>query len=202
MGRRAEFTDQQIIEAGIIIETEGKLVSPFAIRNRLDGGSSERIKKVWDKYVAQKEVVVDQKIEEIDLPNEILDKLEKNQQTAKLQLEKLALESYRVAQQVAEKRVKSTIEDYQAKIAEFEESENQASLAIDSSDRKIDQLESTIESLSTKNEKLLAENSKLQGSLDTLIEHTLKLEEKEKQYDILQREFGKLEGKLESIQKT
>ncbi|WP_289028153.1 DNA-binding protein [uncultured Paraglaciecola sp.] len=202
MGRRAEFTDQQIIEAGIIIETEGKLVSPFAIRNRLDGGSSERIKKVWDKYVAQKEVVVDQKIEEIDLPNEILDKLEKNQQTAKLQLEKLALESYRVAQQVAEKRVKSTIEDYQAKIAEFEESENQASLAIDSSDRKIDQLESTIESLSTKNEKLLAENSKLQGSLDTLIERTLKLEEKEKQHDILQREFGKLEGKLESLQKT
>ena len=45
MGRRAEFTDQQIIDAGIIIESEGKLVSPFAIRNRLDGESSERIKK-------------------------------------------------------------------------------------------------------------------------------------------------------------
>ncbi|MBU2878734.1 MULTISPECIES: DNA-binding protein [Aliiglaciecola] len=201
MGRKAEFTDQQIIDAGIIIETEGKLVSPFAIRNRLDGGSSERIKKVWEKYVAQKEVVVDEKVEEIDLPSEILDKLEKNQQTAKLQLEKLALESYRVAQQVAEKRVKSTIEDYQSKIAAFEESENQASLAIDSSDRKIDQLESTLDSLSTKNEKLLAENSKLQGSLDTLVERSLKLEEKEKQYEKLQRDFGKLEGKLESLQK-
>ena len=85
-------------------------------------------------------MIVDEKIEEIDLPIEITKKLEKNQQAAKDQLEKLAIESYRVAQQVAEKRAKSTIEDYQSKIAEFEESENQASLAIDSSDRKIDQL--------------------------------------------------------------
>lgn len=201
MGRRAEFSDQQIIEAGKAITAEGKLVSPFAIRNRLQGGSSERIKIVWSEYLSQQESIVEEKVEEIELPTEIAEKLEKNQQTAINQLEKLAMESYKLAQQVAEKRVKSTIDDYQSKILEYEESENQASLAIESSDKKIDELETEIDILQSRNEKFVSENSKLLGLLEANDSRIKQLETKEIELDKLQRAYGKLEGQLELLNK-
>ncbi|MCF2948827.1 DNA-binding protein [Paraglaciecola aquimarina] len=201
MGRRAEFSDQQIIEAGKAITAEGKLVSPFAIRNRLQGGSSERIKIVWSEYLSQQESIVEEKVEEIELPTEIAEKLEKNQQTAINQLEKLAMESYKVAQQVAEKRVKSTIDDYQSKILEYEESENQASLAIESSDNKIDELEAEIDVLQSRNEELVAENSRLLGLLEANESRIKQLEIKEVEFDKLQRAYGKLEGRFELLSK-
>ncbi|MDX2371032.1 MAG: DNA-binding protein [Colwellia sp.] len=201
MGRIAEFSDQQIIDAGDAISAEGKLVSTFAIRNRLNGGSSDRIKAVWSRYVAQKESVIEENIPDIDLPTEIAETLEKNQETAKNQLKKLAIESYKVAQQIAEKRVKSTIDDYQTKILEYEESENQASLALESSDKKNDELESEIEALQSRNENLVAENSKLSGVLESNNHRLKQLEAKEVELDKLQRAYGKLEGKLELMSK-
>jgi len=199
MGRRAEFTDEQIIDAGKAISAEGKPVSTFAIRNRLQGGSSERIKSVWSNYVVQQESLIEPEDPEVELPSEIAEILEKNQKTANAQLEKLTIEGYKVAQQVAEKRVKSTIEEYQSKIDLFEESENQASIALDSSDKKIEELELIIESLTEKNESLISENSKLEGRLNAINEHVIKLEKIEHAYNDIQREYGKLEGKLEAL---
>lgn len=201
MGRKAEFSDQQIINAGLAIEAEGKLISPFAIRNILQGGSSERIKLVWSKHLEEQETVTEEDTTEVELPIEIADKLEKNQLTAKSQLEKLAIESYKVAQQVAERRVKSTIDDYQSKILEYEESENQASLAIESSDNKIDELESEIDALQSRNEELVAENSKLIGLIEANESRIKQLEFKEVEFDKLQRAYGKLEGKVEVLSK-
>ena len=201
MGRKAEFSDKQIIDAGKAIEAEGKPISTFAIRNRLNGGSSERIKTVWAEYTAQQATIIEEEIPDIELPTEIAEKLEKNQQTAKNQLEKLALESFKVAQQVAEKRVKSTIDDYQSKIIEYEESENQASIALESSDKKIDDLENDIDLLQSKNETLVAENSKLLGLMQANNARIKQLEAKELELDKLQRAYGKLEGQLELLNK-
>lgn len=199
MGRRAEFSDEQIIGAGKAIQAEGKPVSTFAIRNRLQGGSSERIKAVWSDYIIQQETIVEPEVPEIELPSEIAEILEKNQKTAQNQLEKLTIEGYKVAQLVAEKRVKSTIDEYQTKIDMFEESENQASIALETSDKKIEELELLIESLTDKNETLISENSKLEGKLNAISENVIKLEKIELSYRDLQREFGKLEGKLETL---
>jgi hypothetical protein len=199
MGRKAEFSDQQIIDAGKAIESEGKPISTFAIRNRLNGGSSERIKTVWAEYTAHQETIIEEEIPDIELPTEISEKLEKNQQTAKSQLEKLAIESFRVAQQVAEKRVKSTIDDYQSKIREYEESENQASIALESSDKKIDDLEGEIDLLQSRNEELVAGNSKLLGLMQANNARIKQLEGKEIELDKLRRAYGKLEGQLELL---
>ncbi len=199
MGRRAEFSDEQIINAGKAIQAEGKPVSTFAIRNRLNGGSSERIKTVWSGYVIQQETITEAEVPEVDLPVEIIEILEKNQKTAQSQLEKLTVEGYKVAQQIAEKRVKSTIDEYQSKLDVFEESENQASIALETSDKRIEELELVIDSLTEKNEMLISDNSKLQGRLNALNERLDKLEIIERAYTELQREYGKLEGKLESL---
>ncbi|TLX46336.1 hypothetical protein C1E24_14300 [Pseudoalteromonas phenolica] len=176
------------------------IISPFAIRNRLQGGSSERIKFVWSEYLSQKESIIEEE-NDIELPAEIAEKLEKNQQATITQLQKLAIESYKLAQQVAEKRVKSTIEDYQSKIIKFEESENQASLAIESGDKKIDDLESEIDLLQSRNEELVAENSRLLGLLEANESRIKQLEVKEVALDQLQRSYGKLEGQLELLKR-
>lgn len=52
-------------------------------------------------------------------------------------MERTTQESFRVAMQLSEKRVKSTIDEYQAKIAEFEESEQEAFHALEKSDPRI-----------------------------------------------------------------
>ena len=198
MGRKVEFTDEQVIAAVKAIESEGKSVSTFAIRNKLKGGSSERIKDVWDAYKTNCQSAIKKGIadKEIELPSEIQEALKGNQRAAMTHLEKLAIESYRIAQQIAEKRVSSTIEEYKAKIIEFEDSEREASFAIESSDKKTEDLELDIESLSLKNEKIQAENSHLTGLLESMQERINKLEAKEDAYNQLQREFGKLEGKI------
>ncbi|WP_445428292.1 DNA-binding protein [Alishewanella sp. HL-SH05] len=201
MGRKAEFSDQQIIDVGLALEQKGESVSPFAIRNRLNGGSSVRIKQVWDTFIQDRLSRSPDESDqvEVDLPAEIMETLGRNIDTATKQLQKLAAESYKTAQEVAEKRVKSTIDEYKAKVTVLEEAENQATLALESSDKKIDELESQIEELLTKNEFLVSENARISGMLDSYKVRIDQLELIDKSYNELLREYGKLEGRLEAL---
>ena len=47
MGRRAEFTGEQVTEAGQDILDEGRLVTGWALRTHLGGGKPERLVAVW-----------------------------------------------------------------------------------------------------------------------------------------------------------
>lgn len=46
MGRIAEYSQNEIIKAGEHIESNGKHVNPFSIREKLGGGSPDRIKRI------------------------------------------------------------------------------------------------------------------------------------------------------------
>lgn len=201
MGRKAEFSDDEIIAAGNLIKSEGKFVSPYAIRNKLDGGSSPRLKAVWTAY--EKDQAHNESAhstpQEIDLPHELKEVLERNQEVALKHLESSAVESYRIAQKAAEKRVGLTIEEHKLKINDFEESELQASIAIERSDQQIDELELKLDILNTEKQELLSANSRLLGQIESLHERVKHLELKEAAYSELQREFGKLEGKNELL---
>jgi predicted RNase H-like nuclease (RuvC/YqgF family) len=203
MGRKTEFSDQQIIDSGLSLEKEKKSVSPFAIRNKLGGGSSERIKAVWSTYDTNRasEQVLEQSNETIDLPVEIQNILEKNIKSATGMFAKLASDGYHVAQLVAEKRVTSTIKEYEAKITTFEESEYQAFLAIEDSDRRTDALELELIEYKNKFDELLAENSRQTGMAESLRERIKLLERKEEEFSSLQREYGRLEERVKLLSK-
>lgn len=203
MGRKAEFTEEQIIKYGKAIEAEGGTVSPFAIRNRLKGGDSRRIAKVWLAYKSNQKIenTKDESNEEIELPTEIEEALNKNIKISTTQLERLAMESYKAAKQVANKEVRITLEELNEKINEYQESENQASLALEDCDLMVEKLEDEIELLSKRNEQLMAENSRVSGQLESTQRRTEQLEKIEEAYNSLQREFGKLEGQLELLSK-
>lgn len=201
MGRIAEFSEEDIINAGKSIQKDGP-VSVYSIRNKLNGGDSKRIKEIWNNYLAdnppEKEI---KDVKPIDLPTEIIDELNKNKDEIKNRLEKLSINGYAVAQKIAEKRVESTIAEYKSKINEFVESERQASIAIESCDRQILELNNDLESLVKKNEDLVAENANITGILSSAKITIAKLENKESEFDKLKQDYGKLLGKYEMLTK-
>lgn len=204
MGRVAEYSVEQIIGAGKSIEASEKRVTPFAIREKLGGGSPERIKEIWEQHLNQikSESISESPDDEVELPSEIQDALEKNLKTASKQLISLTNGTFKVAMQVAEKRVKSTIDDFNNKIEELKEVEQDAFRAMGVSDRKIDDLETEISNLMQKNEQHVADNAKLTGKLESLKERMVQLEVKEAEFSALQREFGKLEGQLDILKSS
>lgn len=201
MGRIAEFSEEDIINAGKSIQKDGP-VSVYSIRNKLNGGDSKRIKEIWNNYLADNPPAKEIKdVKPIDLPTEIIDELNKNSGEIKNRLEKLSVNGYAVAQRIAEKRVESTIAEYKSKINEFEESERQASIAIESCDRQILNLNNDLESLIKKNEELVAENANITGILSSAKITIAKLENKESEFDKLKQDYGKLLGKYEMLTK-
>lgn len=72
--RRAEYDEQQIIEAGQVLAAEGRRVTGFAIRERLGGGNANRIRQVWEEFQAGQSNLVTEAVAE--LPVEVAEQLE------------------------------------------------------------------------------------------------------------------------------
>ncbi|MEZ4128564.1 DNA-binding protein, partial [Salmonella enterica] len=49
--RPAEFTQEQIIEAGEQLQAAGRNITGFALRQKVGGGNPSRLKQVWDEHV-------------------------------------------------------------------------------------------------------------------------------------------------------
>ncbi len=201
MARHAEVKEQDIIDAGIALENSGKRANSGSIRVKLGNrGGFVRIKEVWEKHISNRgSVNSDIDDSDIELPAEIQDNLERNSKQAVKNLEAITVNSFKVAQQIAEKRVSSTIEEYKVKIEDFEESEQQAGIALEACDAQISNLHDELESLQAKNEKLLSENSHFSGQIASAIVRINDLEKKEKELFELKEQYGKLLGKYELI---
>ncbi|MFT5296746.1 MAG: chromosome segregation ATPase [Colwellia sp.] len=202
MARHAEVTEQEIINAGTALESTGKRANSGSIRVKLGNrGGFSRIKEVWGKHVTNRETddLSSDNDADIELPAEIQDNLERNSKQAVKNLEAITVNSFKVAQQIAEKRVSSTIEEYKAKIEDFEESEQQAGIALESCDNQISDLNDEVESLLNKNEKLLSENSHLSGQMSSAVARINDLEKKERELFELKEMYGKLLGKYELV---
>ena len=202
MARHAEVKEQEIIDAGVALESSGKRANSGSIRVKLGNrGGFARIKEVWGNYIASRETddLSSDNDAGIELPSEIQESLERNIKQAVKNLEGITINSYKVAQQIAEKRVSSTIDEYKAKIDDFEESEQQAGVALEVCDEQISNLYDEIENLQGKNEKLLSENSHLSGQMSSAVERINDLEKKESDLFELKEQYGKLLGKYELV---
>ena len=51
--RPAEFTPEQIIEAGHALRAAARNITGFALRQKVGGGNPARLKQVWDEYNSQ-----------------------------------------------------------------------------------------------------------------------------------------------------
>ncbi|EGI5956847.1 hypothetical protein TW92_005004, partial [Salmonella enterica subsp. enterica serovar Weltevreden] len=69
--RPATFEAEQIIEAGLALQAEGKRITGFGLRNRTGGGSPARLKQVWDEYQSTQTAPSTEPVAE--LPDEVAD---------------------------------------------------------------------------------------------------------------------------------
>ncbi|EEI8360625.1 DNA-binding protein, partial [Salmonella enterica] len=50
--RPATYEPEQIIEAGLALQAEGRNITGFALRNQVGGGNPTRLRQIWDEYQA------------------------------------------------------------------------------------------------------------------------------------------------------
>jgi chromosome segregation ATPase len=199
MARLPEVTEEEIISAGQEIEQSGKPANPGSIRTKLgDRGGYPRIRTVWDKYKKGSGSNGEDE-HEIVLPTEIEDNLDRLSKKVITHLTQITKSSYDIAQQLAEKRVSSTIDEYKGRITEFEQFEQDASDSIENRESQIDELKEKNAFQEQQINDLKTEKIKIQAELEFSKVHIAKLEKKEEDLDNLQREHAKLQGKYEIL---
>ncbi|EAB6034309.1 hypothetical protein G3601_004856 [Salmonella enterica] len=101
--RPATFETEQIIEAGLALQAEGKRITGFGLRNRTGGGNPARLKQVWDEYQSTQTAPSTEPVAE--LPDEVADAVQAISTTLAEQLAKLAAELNDKVVKAAERRV-------------------------------------------------------------------------------------------------
>ncbi len=101
--RPAIFEPQQIIEAGLALQAEGRNITGFALRNRVGGGNPGRLKQVWDEYISSQTEVTTGPVAE--LPVEVAEEVKAVSSALAERISQLATELNDKAVRAAERRV-------------------------------------------------------------------------------------------------
>ena len=65
--RPVEFAPEAIIQAGQDLQTAGRNITGFALRQKVGGGNPSRLKQVWDEHLASKSVTHAEPVAELPL---------------------------------------------------------------------------------------------------------------------------------------
>src|SRR3990167_5971778 len=101
--RPVEFSPESIIQAGQDLQAAGRNVTGFAIRQRVGGGNPNRLKQVWDEFVASKSVTEAEPVAE--LPIEVAEVVSAVSKALTERIAALAVELNDKAVKAAERRV-------------------------------------------------------------------------------------------------
>lgn len=142
--RPVEFTDQQIINAGLELVAAGRTVTGFALRQRIGGGTPNRLRAVWDEYKSSQAVAAIEPVAE--LPIEVAQEVEAVTKALAEKIALLAVELNDKAVKAAERRVSDVVRATGEQRAQAERELADASDTVNDLERQIDeQLESFME---------------------------------------------------------
>ena len=105
--RPADFTPEQIIEAGQALQNGGKSVTGFALRRAVGGGNAQRLKQVWDEFQASQSVATREPVAE--LPVEVAEQLAQIAELFGAQLNALVVSINDRAVKASERRVAEVV---------------------------------------------------------------------------------------------
>jgi hypothetical protein len=202
MGRVAEYKDEDIINTGVELEKKGEQVTPSAIRKKLGGGSSVRIKEVWNNFLNErdKQSSLDKTIAEIELPHELQSLFEKQSDTLITAIKRFSIESYKTSESLSEKKVKARIEEYNIQIDRLEKAENEALEEIDAYEKQLVKYDELKTALIAKNDELQKQNAGLLGQIKRLEESVAKHDEVQQRLAETLKENGKLQYIVDNIE--
>ncbi|GGF00999.1 hypothetical protein GCM10011611_03220 [Aliidongia dinghuensis] len=124
MGRPAEFSDDQIIQAGLELEREGggRLVPPSVIRDRLGGGNTRRIAQIWGAFLKNRELEAARaKAAKAELPMAVRRLLDDERSSLEGRLVVLCGDIYAAAQQEQHARQAVDLEALKRELAESQQ---------------------------------------------------------------------------------
>ena len=152
--RPAEFEDEQIIEAGKRLLSEGRRVTGFALRKEIGGGNPSRLVRVWEEFRQSQEVVESQPVQ--DLPVEVEEALTEMTDSFLDQVRSLALNLNNRAVRTAERRVADVMKSAKEQQESAEAELIDAATAVDELESQAkalqDELDQTKRALNTANE--------------------------------------------------
>lgn len=101
--RPAEYTQEQVIEAGNQLLASGRPITGYALRKVVGGGMAVRLKQMWDEYNATQSVTTQEPV--ADLPVEVAERLGQLSEALVAQLHTLVVDINDRAIKSSERRV-------------------------------------------------------------------------------------------------
>ncbi|WP_261643085.1 DNA-binding protein [Erwinia mallotivora] len=134
--RPATFEPQQIIEAGLALQSEGRNITGFALRNRVGGGNPGRLKQLWDEYLSSQNEVTTEPVAE--LPVEVAEEVKAVSSALAERISQLATELNDKAVRAAERRVAEVTRAAGEQTAQAERELADAAQTVDDLEEKLD----------------------------------------------------------------
>ena len=135
--RPVEFPLEAIIQAGRDLQTGGRNITGFALRQKVGGGNPSRLKQVWDEHLASQSVAKAEPVAE--LPVEVAEEVAAVTKALTERLGALAVELNDKAVKAAERRVHEVARSAVEQREQAERELADASQAVDDLETKLDE---------------------------------------------------------------
>jgi len=135
--RPVEFTPEQIIQAGQDLQSSGRNITGFALRQKVGGGNPSRLKQVWDEHLAGRSVTTAEPVAE--LPIEVAEEVANVTKTLTERLANLAVELNDKAVKAAERRVHEVVRSAGEQREQAERELVDAAQTVDELENKLDE---------------------------------------------------------------
>ncbi|HAU5638608.1 DNA-binding protein [Citrobacter amalonaticus] len=145
------FEPKQVIDAGTALQSEGRNITGFALRNRIGGGNPGILKQMWDEYQSSHSDIDFNNAD--GLPVEVMDEVKSVSATLVERINLLATELNNKAVRAAERRVSEVTRAAGEQTAQTE--------------RELADATQTVEDLEEKLREAISENSWLSQSLES-----------------------------------
>ncbi|EBP3332882.1 DUF2913 family protein [Salmonella enterica] len=137
--RPATYEPEQIIEAGLALQAEGRNITWFALRNQVGGGNPTRLRQIWDEYQASQSTVVTEPVAE--LPVEVAEEVKAVSAALSERITQLATELNDKAVRAAERRVAEVTRAAGEQTAQAERELADTAQTVDDLEEKLDELQ-------------------------------------------------------------
>ncbi|HEY2452374.1 MAG TPA: DNA-binding protein [Scandinavium sp.] len=179
--RPATYEPEQIIEAGLALQAEGRSITGFALRTRVGGGNPTRLRQIWDEYQASQSAVVTEPVAE--LPVEVAEEVKAVSAALAERITQLATELNDKAVRAAERRVAEVTRAAGEQTAQAERELTDAAQTVDDLEEKLDEMEAGNDRLTQALETERALRQQLDVELAQLKERLAAAEQQTRQRD-------------------
>jgi colicin import membrane protein len=143
--RPAEFTPEEIIEAGYELQAAGRNITGFALRQKVGGGNPNRLKQVWDEHVTSKSTTQTEPVAE--LPVEVAEEVAAVTKALTERIGQLAIELNDKAVKAAERRVTEVVRAAGEQREQAERELADAAQTVDDLEIKLDETKAELSAL-------------------------------------------------------